>query len=204
MAARCSRGECEEAGAGGGSGEAAGGGAAVTTSLVRVPDITLPQRTEGETISARHPARVDPALASLWHDRAMDEGPRESAAGQLSILLEEYRQLRAEVNQRIGASASLLGFVAAGAAFVVGSRGGRLTWIAAAVLGVLVIAVWVSYLLAIRGLGIHLRQLEDDINACARTAYSLDDGAPLLRWEHSLANTGGWIRHIFRRAGGTL
>lgn len=133
-----------------------------------------------------------------------DSRRRASAEGQLNLLLEEYRSLRAEVNQRIGASASLVGFVAAGAAFVVSSDGGHVAWIAASIVGLLATAVWVSYLLSIRSLGGYLRRLEGHINSCARVAYDVDGEAALMVWESRLAVNGGWIRRVFRRAGGSL
>ena len=132
----------------------------------------------------------------------MDEAERRaSAAGQMSVLLEEYRALRAEVTQRIGSASSLVGFVGAAAAFAVSSRAGGVTWIAVALVGTVLIAVWVSSLLALRTLGKRLRELEAEINACARAAYELDDAARLLGWDTLLAQSGGWMRRVSRRIG---
>lgn len=106
--------------------------------------------------------------------------------------------MRAEVVQRIAGAASLVGFLGAGAAFVVAGHRGRITWIAAIVVGAVLLAVWASYLLAIRGLGRRLRKLEAWINAAARVAYGIDARADLLGWETWLAENGGWLRKSFR------
>jgi hypothetical protein len=67
-----------------------------------------------------------------------------AAKGQIQLLLEEYSALRSEIDQRIGARATLVGFIAAGAAFIVGSHISVVAWIAAAVFLVILIVAWGS------------------------------------------------------------
>jgi hypothetical protein len=118
------------------------------------------------------------------------------AAGRLNILLEEYRALRSEVNQRIGASATLVGFVAAGAAFVTSSNVSKLSWVAVAIVGFLVLIVWASNLSMLGRLGKRLHRLETLINEAAREAYGLSPDDPLLAWDSYLARSGGWMRAL--------
>jgi hypothetical protein len=63
------------------------------------------------------------------------------AKGQIELILEEYRALRSEVDQRTSARTTLVGFLAAGTAFVVGSRSNVLSWITVTLFAVLVIVV---------------------------------------------------------------
>jgi hypothetical protein len=124
-----------------------------------------------------------------------------AAKGQIELLLEEYRALRSEIDQRIGARATLVGFLAAGAAFIVGSHKVLVTWVTAIVFLVIVVAVWGSSSSMLGRLGKRVKAIEDQINLMAKTAYGLSDTPTLLQWEASLTSSPGWMRRLFRRVG---
>lgn len=130
-----------------------------------------------------------------------DQGQAAAAKGQIDLLLEEYRALRSEIDQRIGARATLMGFVAAGAAFILSSRGVVLTWLAAAVFLALLVIVWGSSTAMLGRLGRRVREIERQINLLAMDAYGLPQAPTLMQWETSLLTSPGWIRTLFKRAG---
>jgi hypothetical protein len=130
------------------------------------------------------------------------EEPQQSAKGRLDVLLEEYRALRAEVNQRLATNGALVGFAAAGIAiFATGDHSRAVWWVAAAV-GLLVVAVWGSNLLGLAALSKHLRGLELAINRYADLAFPRENAgasdlvpANLLSWETWRSHDGaGWMR----------
>ena len=124
-----------------------------------------------------------------------------AARGQIELLLEEYRALRSEVDQRISARATLVGFLAAGAAFIVGSHRSVATWLVAAVFLVILVAVWGSSTSMLGRIGKRIRELEQQINSLAKTAYDLPDTPRLLQWETSFISSPGWMRKVFSRIG---
>jgi hypothetical protein len=111
--------------------------------------------------------------------------PPEAAKGRLDVLLREYEALRAEVTTRLGSSATLVGFAAAAIGIAAGGRGNS-RWIAAAVVVVLVLLVWVSYLRQLAGIRTYLIDLEREINYASQDAYGIPDDVVMLTWEHSL------------------
>jgi hypothetical protein len=132
-----------------------------------------------------------------------DSEVRRSHEGRLSVLLEEYRALRAETAGRISSGMTLVGFVAAGIGLVV-SVHGNISWVVALLLGVFVLIVWLSNLWMVGRLGKRLSRIEREINRSARIAYHLSDTDQLMNWERDLAASPGWLRaaadklHIFR------
>lgn len=124
-----------------------------------------------------------------------------AAQGLIGLLLEEYRALRSEIDQRIAARATLMGFLAAGAAFIVGSHRTVLTWIAGAVVLVILLAVWGSSTAMLGRIGKRTRKLEKQINLLAKEAYGLSGTPTLLQWEHSLMSNPGWMRNFFMNIG---
>jgi len=124
-----------------------------------------------------------------------------AAKGQIELLLEEYRALRSEIDQRIGARATLIGFVAAGAAFIVSSRSVLATWASVPVFLIIVVVVWGSSSSMLGRLGRRIRALEERINLMAKTAYGLSDTSSLLQWETSFVTGAGWTRKFFGWAG---
>jgi hypothetical protein len=120
-----------------------------------------------------------------------------AAKGLIGLLLEEYRALRSEVDQRIAARATLVGFLAAGAAFIVSSHRTALTWIAGAVVLVILVAVWGSSTAMLGRIGKTTRKLEKQINLLAKEAYGLSETPTLLEWEQSLISKPGWMRNLF-------
>jgi hypothetical protein len=132
--------------------------------------------------------------------------PREAANARLQLLLEEYRALRSEVNQRIATNGALIGFAtAAGAIFATGDHRGVVWWVAAAV-AVLVAAVWGSNLAGLQVLSKHLRELEGLMNLYLEIAYPRDIvGSPIglpehiMSWETWRSLEGaGWLRRAGR------
>ena len=124
-----------------------------------------------------------------------------AARGQIGLLLEEYHAVRSETDQRIGARATLLGFLAAGAAFIVSSHGAVLTWIAATVFLVILVAVWGSSTAILGRIGKRIRRLEEQINLLAKEAYGLSDTPTFLQWETSLSSDPTWMWKFFKRIG---
>jgi hypothetical protein len=124
-----------------------------------------------------------------------------AAKGQIGLLLEEYRALRSEVEQRIGARATLLGFLAAGTAFIAGSHKATFTWIAGAVFLVVLVAVWGSSTAMLGRMGERIRVLEEQINLLAKDAYGLPAIPKLLQWETLLLSRPGWMRRLFKLLG---
>jgi hypothetical protein len=113
-----------------------------------------------------------------------EDGPR-AAAAEIEILLEEYRTLRAEVNQRLNNGATLVGFGAASAALVVGQHQGAGWPYWAIGIGIVIAAALIrlnnSVLLA--RLSARISHLEEAINARASIAHGTDNSTPLLGWE---------------------
>jgi hypothetical protein len=120
----------------------------------------------------------------------------QQPGGQIGLLLEEYRALRAEIDQRIGARATLVGFLAAGAAFIVGSHRAALTWIAGAVFLMILGVVWGSSTAMLGRIAKSARALEDQINLLAKDAYGLSNTPKLLQWETLLMSDPGWMRRF--------
>jgi hypothetical protein len=124
-------------------------------------------------------------------------GP-DAARGRLEVLLKEYDALRSEVTTRLGASATLVGFAAAAIGIAASGRGGS-RWIAAAVVGVLILLVWVSYLRQLAGIRTYLIDLEHQINLASRDAYGLAEDVVMLSWEHSLSRKETELRKLLGR-----
>jgi hypothetical protein len=124
-----------------------------------------------------------------------------AAKGQIDLLLEEYRALRSEIDQRIAARSTLVGFLAAGAAFIVGSRSVLVTWVSVTVFLIIVVVVWGSSSSMLGRLGRRIRALEEQLNLLAKTAYGLSDTPSLLQWEKSFVSDPGWMRKYFGWAG---
>jgi hypothetical protein len=122
-----------------------------------------------------------------------DAEVRKSHEGRLTVLLEEYRALRAETTSRISSSMTLVGFVAAGVGLVATFHG-DVSWVAALLLGMFVLIVWLSNLWMVGRLGKRVRTVEGEINRSARIAYSLSDRDQLMRWEQDLTISPGWLR----------
>lgn len=106
--------------------------------------------------------------------------------GVIELLLEEYKALRSEINQRVAERVRLT--AAAGAiALILTATGnfpvGRHLYTAAAL--VAFVTIWALWgLRRTIELGAHLARLEDRINALSMRAY----GAPnVFTWEHWMA-----------------
>ena len=103
---------------------------------------------------------------------------------RLNLLLEEYRSLRSEVTSRIASRMTLLGFLTASLAFVVGIHH-RSAWVWALV-GLLVAfgaGIWVWSGLLIGRLSARLAKLEEVMNALAAEAYGPSKTDEQLVWE---------------------
>jgi hypothetical protein len=94
-----------------------------------------------------------------------------------------------------------VGFLAAGAAFIVGSHRSVLTWIAAAVFLVILVVVWGSSTAMLGRIGKRIRELEEHINSLAKVAYGVPDIPTLLQWETSFTTSPGWMRRTFKWTG---
>jgi hypothetical protein len=95
----------------------------------------------------------------------------------------------------------LIGFLAAGADFIVGSHRALVTWIAAAFFVVTLVVVWGSSTSMLGRIGKRIRELEEQINLLAKIAYGLSETPKLLQWETSFVSSPGWMRKIFKRVG---
>ena len=110
------------------------------------------------------------------------------AEGRIGILMEEYKALRDEINQRIASRLTLLGFLVASAALL-GSDRVPAPWVAA-VVGFLIACgglVWAWSGRKLGKLSRGVKRLEDRVNAEARLAYDIRSGASLLEWEHDVS-----------------
>src|SRR5689334_7952955 len=96
---------------------------------------------------------------------------------ELQLLLEEYRTVRAEVLQRIGSRAQLLGLLGASAALVIGLSDHQS--VEAYLLGAVVVVVLTSYwwrgALLLRRAAQHVVAIEERINLVAKSTYGIQD-----------------------------
>lgn len=103
--------------------------------------------------------------------------------GEIDLLLEEYRLLRAEVNERITGRMTLTGLLAASAALVAGLRHQPtwLYWLVGIAALVLVSGIWLWTWWRVDRLSRQLRSLERRINDRARRLFGTSEA--LLTWE---------------------
>lgn len=116
-----------------------------------------------------------------------DDEQVRRAEGQINLLLEEYRSLRSEITTRLGARMTLLGFLTASAALLVGAQSGS-TWVYILVVGLIATgaAVWFRSGQLLGMLSDRLATLEDSLNARAGEAFRLPQDRPLLAWEKQM------------------
>jgi hypothetical protein len=108
-----------------------------------------------------------------------------NAEGNLNVLLEEYRTLRAEVNERINGRMTLVGFVLAAGALLADKtslHGWRFIAVAAGVL-LMIGTVWAWTWHILTALSKQLAMLETKINECAAEAFGPAHHGDLLSWE---------------------
>jgi hypothetical protein len=108
------------------------------------------------------------------------------AQGQIALLLEEYRSLRSEATGRVSDRMSLLGFLTASGAFVIGSHRALWAYVIAGCLLAVGGAVWYSSWRSLDKISGRLALLEAMINAQARVAFELGSDCQLLGWETRL------------------
>ena len=141
----------------------------------------------------------------------MESENQRLASGEIAILLEEYRSLRAEAQQRIATNGSLVGFAAAGVAIYATARPSTLIWVVALAVALVLATVWISNLLGLAALSRHLKGLERRIAERTAIAYAHPDADSsdgnvemLLSWETWRAGDGaGWLRRVGRSIGVT-
>jgi hypothetical protein len=111
-----------------------------------------------------------------------DDEQVRRAEGQINLLLED-RSLRSEITTRIGARMTLLGFLTASAAFLVGDH--RSVWAYVLVIGLITTGalVWFRSGQLLGKLSGRLAQLEDELNVRAGVAYDVPQDSPFLAWE---------------------
>jgi hypothetical protein len=107
--------------------------------------------------------------------------------GQINLLLEEYRALRAEVTARIGARMTLIGFLAASAALLVGKDSGS-TWVYIVVVALMAtgLTVWSWSWRLLDKLSRHLAVVETRLNELAAQAYGAGMESGPFTWENQL------------------
>lgn len=117
---------------------------------------------------------------------------------EISLLLEEYRTLRDEVNQRVGSRMQMIGFAVVISALLVASDGAGTYYIAALVL--VIAALWLRGInRAIQRIGSHLRQIETRVNALAAQACGSAEG--VLTWESKAHGDRSRVRGLPRWTG---
>ena len=123
------------------------------------------------------------------------------AEGRISILMEEYKALRDEINQRLASRLTLLGFLVASAALL-GSDRVPAPWVAA-VVGFLIACgglVWAWSGRVLGKLSAGITRLEDRVNTEARLAYDVRPDASLLEWEHYMSRARNpFLRRLMAR-----
>jgi len=123
---------------------------------------------------------------SLSETSERQVGDRRDGDGTMALLLEEYRALRAEVDQRMASRSQLLGFLGASAALGLGI-GGKADWRAwalCAFLGAVLGLYWLRSGLLLRKISHHLAGLEGRINLLAGDGDGT--GEPALTWHSQL------------------
>ncbi|MFF9186559.1 hypothetical protein [Streptomyces rochei] len=132
---------------------------------------------------------------------ALEEHERVSAV--IALRMQEYETLRSEVVQRIAARQQMAGYAAALTA-IAATLGGNLGWWRYLIVA-LVILGSALYLRdsnkGIQRIGLHLQDLEREINVLAVEAY----GQPALSWEsrrQGQREREGWIWKVIGVFGG--
>lgn len=109
------------------------------------------------------------------------DSEREVLGKVIELRMREYESLRSEVVQRIAARQQLAGYAGAATA-IAATLGSNLGYWRLVIVGTVVLVAYL-YLRdsndGIQRLGKHLRFVEDDVNALARSAYGQD----VLSWE---------------------
>jgi H+/Cl- antiporter ClcA len=135
---------------------------------------------------------------SAIHTCAMTSLQPDQAKGQVDLLVEEYRSLHSNINVRISAQATLLGFLGAGLALSAAARKAP-AWVyvmVAALFLVVVAAVWMGNNYWISEAGSRIAQIEKKINDLARSAYNLGEHESLLTWQGERNNSRGLVRRL--------
>lgn len=117
----------------------------------------------------------------------------DQAQGQIAILLEEYRAIRDDINGRLSAQATLLGFSLAGSALFFGLKHvpviAYVIVAAAIVLTILIVGVENSRWL--RSLAKRMEEIETEVNRLAKQSLGAD--ADLLQWQTRINHRDSWL-----------
>jgi hypothetical protein len=121
----------------------------------------------------------------------------EDARGLIDLMVEEYKSLRAEISTRLACLGTLLGFLAAGLAVMVGTGqpSSKVVLFAAPVAAAFGLGYWWYQAELIDQISGRLATVEAEMNKLAKTAFPTGHAVP-FGWQDEAARNSGRIRSL--------